>query len=80
MSTIEEEIAAKIREVDGAHKMSASALSTALMPLVKRAQAEAWFAGYDKGNLDGYFGTRAERAKSPYADLDPYNESEASDV
>lgn len=36
--------------------------------------AAAWFAGYDKGNLDGYFGTRTERDKSPYADLDPYRE------
>jgi hypothetical protein len=40
-------------------------------------EAAAWFEGYAKGNLDGYFGTRDERAKSPYADLDPYREPSA---
>lgn len=41
---------------------------------LRQIKAEAWFAGYEKGNLDGYFGTSDERAKSPYADLDPYRE------
>lgn len=45
----------------------------------RRALAEAWFAGYDKGNLDGYFGSRDERKNSPYADLDPYNEEARDD-
>ena len=40
----------------------------------RQALAEAWFDGYSKGNLDGYFGTRDEREKSPYADLDPYRD------
>lgn len=37
----------------------------------RAVKAEAWFAGYGKGNLDGYFGTRDRRRNSPYADLDP---------
>lgn len=40
----------------------------------RQALAAAWYAGYSAGNLDGYFGTRDEREKSPYADLDPYRE------
>jgi hypothetical protein len=44
----------------------------------RAALAEAWFAGYDKGNLDGYFGTRDERKNSPYADLDPYRDEATS--
>ena len=40
----------------------------------REREAAAWFDGYAKGDLDGYFGTRDERAKSPYADLDPYRE------
>lgn len=40
----------------------------------RQIAAAAWFAGYDKGNLDGYFGTSDERGKSPYADLDPYSQ------
>jgi len=49
-------------------------------PDLRRRLAEAWFAGYDKGNLDGYFGTRDERKNSPYSDLDPYNESSVCGV
>lgn len=45
---------------------------------IRAEKAEAWFAGYDKGNLDGYFGTTDERSKSPYADLDPYRSQPAS--
>lgn len=44
------------------------------LPLLNRVRAEAWFAGYDKGNLDGYFGTNKERVNSPYAEFDPYRE------
>lgn len=40
----------------------------------RQIAAAAWFAGYDKGNLDGHFGTSDERTKSPYSDLDPYSE------
>lgn len=40
----------------------------------RAAIGRAWFEGYSAGNLDGYFGTRDEREKSPYADLDPYRE------
>lgn len=40
----------------------------------RAALAQAWFDGYSKGNLDGYFGTSDERKASPYADLDPYRE------
>lgn len=49
-------------------------------PEMRRRLAEAWFDGYAKGNLDGYFGTRDERKASPYADLDPYAESTACGV
>jgi hypothetical protein len=40
----------------------------------RAAVGRAWFEGYAAGNLDGYFGTRDERDKSPYADLDPHRE------
>lgn len=43
-----------------------------LSDLRRRERAAGWYAGYSAGNLDGYFGTSDERAKSPYADLDPY--------
>lgn len=49
-------------------------------PEMRRRLAKAWFAGYEKGNLDGYFGTRDERKASPYADLDPYAESDVCGV
>jgi len=45
-----------------------------LAAFVRTREAEQWLAGYEKGNLDGYFGTTDERGKSPYADLDPYRE------
>lgn len=35
-------------------------------------KAAAWFDGYNRGNLDGYFGTNDERKNSPYAEHDPY--------
>lgn len=48
--------------------------------VLRERDAEAWFAGYDKGNLDGYFGTSSERVHSPYADLDPYRETKEQDL
>jgi hypothetical protein len=47
---------------------------TAENGLLRRQLAQAWFDGYSKGNLDGYFGTSDERKASPYADLDPYRD------
>lgn len=44
--------------------------------MLEAERAEAWFAGYAKGNLDGYFGTREERERSPYAHLDPHRSEE----
>jgi hypothetical protein len=44
--------------------------------LIAQVRANAWFAGYDKGNLDGYFGTSKERQNSPYAEFDPYREGQ----
>jgi hypothetical protein len=64
----------EMHQLHDAHATAAVLASSWLADHDRQTAATAWFAGYDKGNLDGYFGTSDERAKSPYSDLDPYSE------
>jgi len=74
--TIEEEIARTLRDFlqpEGFEIAESDRIfAQRLTPILNRVRAEAWFAGYDKGNLDGYFGTNKERENSPYVEFDPY--------
>lgn len=75
---IEEARRPHCKECDHFVKALADALEAAEKER-RAVKAEAWFAGYDKGNLDGYFGTRDGRRDSPYADLDPYRQEKSDD-